>query len=63
MPFLTTSSVDLNAQREVDECYRKPAEWTHRSIVSAASMGKFSSDRSIKEYAEEIWKVKPCPVP
>jgi starch phosphorylase len=47
----------------VDECYRKPAEWTHRSIVSAASMGKFSSDRSIKEYAEEIWKVKPCPVP
>jgi len=36
-------------------------EWACRAILNIA--GNFSSDRTIKEYAAEIWKVKPCPVP
>jgi starch phosphorylase len=49
----------LDAQEKVDQCFRNPAEWTRRSIFNTASMGKFSSDRSVREYAEKIWKIKP----
>ena len=53
----------LEAQARVDEAWKRKAEWAKRSILCAAGMGKFSSDRTIGEYAEQIWKVKPCPVP
>jgi glycogen phosphorylase len=46
-------------QNKVDDCYRQPAEWTRRSIMNVAGMGKFSSDRTIQEYASEIWGVAP----
>jgi len=46
-------------QTEVDRLYRHPHEWTRRSILNTAGMGKFSSDRTIAEYAREIWGVKP----
>ena len=36
--------------------------WAQKAILNVASSGKFSSDRSIAEYASEIWKVEPCPV-
>jgi starch phosphorylase len=39
--------------------YRDPTEWTKRSILNVAGMGKFSSDRTIREYAEHIWHVAP----
>ncbi|MDM8562474.1 glycogen/starch/alpha-glucan phosphorylase, partial [Candidatus Marithioploca araucensis] len=45
-------------QQRVDELYRQPKEWTRKAILNVANMGKFSSDRTIKEYAEEIWDVK-----
>jgi len=41
----------------------KPEEWARKAILNVASSGKFSSDRTIAEYAAEIWKVKPCPIP
>jgi starch phosphorylase len=46
-------------QSRVDELYRNPQEWTRKAILNVANMGKFSSDRTIREYAEEIWQVAP----
>lgn len=42
-------------QDQVDEVYSNPEEWTCKSILNVARMGKFSSDRSIREYATKIW--------
>jgi len=46
-------------QQRVEELYRRPDEWTRKAIINVANMGKFSSDRTIREYAEEIWEVEP----
>jgi starch phosphorylase len=48
----------IACQDQVDNSYRNPADWTKKSILNVARIGKFSSDRSIKEYAEKIWKIK-----
>ncbi|KAK9840953.1 hypothetical protein WJX81_002313 [Elliptochloris bilobata] len=53
----------LRAQAEVDKLYLDQDEWTRRSILYTAGSGFFSSDRTIKQYADEIWDVKPMPVP
>ncbi len=53
----------LKAQEEVDLVYQDQAEWTRRSIIYTATSGKFSSDRSIAQYAKEIWNIVPMPVP
>lgn len=58
-----TLLVDLTAQERADQEYRNKEEWARKSILSAAKMGVFSSDRSIREYAEEIWQIKPSPLP
>jgi len=49
----------LAAQERVDETYKNEERWTEMSILSTSGMGKFSSDRSIQEYAENIWKIEP----
>jgi len=49
----------VSCQDIVDRVFRDPDEWIKKSILNTALTGKFSSDRTIKEYAEEIWKVKP----
>ena len=46
-------------QDRVGELYRDTGEWTKRAILNVAGMGKFSSDRTIREYAERIWHVAP----
>ncbi|MEI7538972.1 MAG: glycogen/starch/alpha-glucan family phosphorylase, partial [Comamonadaceae bacterium] len=49
----------LAAQQRVDALYRRPTEWTRQTILNIAAMGPFSSDRTIGEYASEIWNVQP----
>ena len=49
----------VRCQQRVDELFRKPAEWHRRALLNVAGMGVFSSDRTIQEYADEIWKVRP----
>ncbi len=50
-------------QRAVEAAYRRPEEWWKKSILNVAGMGHFSSDRTVRQYAEEIWQVAPVPVP
>jgi starch phosphorylase len=52
----------IDAQDKVSELYQKKEDWTKKSIYNVARVAKFSSDRSVKEYAEKIWKVKPIKV-
>ncbi|MGD8492281.1 MAG: glycogen/starch/alpha-glucan phosphorylase [Desulfobacterales bacterium] len=49
-------------QQQVNDAYRDESRWTRMSIFNVARMGKFSSDRSIKEYCDEIWKAEPVQV-
>ena len=53
----------LEADRRLCELYADPQGWARKAILNVAASGKFSSDRTIAEYAADIWKVKPCPVP
>lgn len=48
-------------QTEVDEVYRQPQVWLDRVIANLANMGVFSSDRTIREYAKEIWRMQTKP--
>ena len=52
----------LQADQQLCEVYKNSAMWSRKAILNVASSGKFSSDRTIAEYATGIWKVKPCPV-
>jgi len=51
------------AQEAVGALYANPAEWARKAILNIASSGKFSSDRTIAEYARDIWTAEPCPIP
>jgi starch phosphorylase len=51
------------AQERVGHVYSDPQSWARKAILNVAASGKFSSDRSILEYAKEIWHAEQCPVP
>lgn len=53
----------VECQQLVSDAYLDKAHWTRMSILNAARTGKFSSDRSIREYCTDIWKVNPVPIP
>ena len=46
-------------QSRVDDLYRQPAAWAEKAIANVAGMGVFSSDRTIRAYAEQIWGLTP----
>ena len=53
----------LDADRRLCDLYTDSDGWVSKAILNVAGSGKFSSDRTIAEYAVDIWDVKPCPVP
>jgi starch phosphorylase len=53
----------LDADRRLCDLYADPDGWVRKAILNVAGSGKFSSDRTIAEYAADVWNVKPCPVP
>jgi len=53
----------LDADRRLVELYNSPDEWARKAVLNIGCSCKFSSDRTIKEYAADIWKAEPCPVP
>ncbi|MFN8588804.1 MAG: glycogen/starch/alpha-glucan phosphorylase [Candidatus Eisenbacteria bacterium] len=53
----------LEAQERVETLWRDPDAWTRMSIRNVARMGKFSSDRTIREYCADIWRVEPVRIP
>jgi glycogen phosphorylase len=63
-PFFVLADFDdyLRAQAEVDQAWGDRQRWNRMSLLNAARTGFFSSDRSIREYAERIWKAEPYPV-
>jgi starch phosphorylase len=53
----------LESDRRLTALYADQDRWAEKAILNVAGSGKFSSDRTIAEYAAEIWDVQPCPVP
>ncbi|ERH63765.1 glycogen phosphorylase [Pantoea dispersa EGD-AAK13] len=49
----------VDTQDKVDKLYRQPEEWQRRAALNIANMGYFSADRTIQEYADEIWHISP----
>lgn len=48
----------MKCQARVSEVYRDPQEWARQAVLNVARMSKFSSDRTIREYADDIWKLR-----
>lgn len=53
----------IAAQMEVDKAYKDKDRWSKMAILNVARMGKFSSDRTIREYAKDIWHIEPLHIP
>jgi glycogen phosphorylase len=53
----------LDADQRLCELYADRDEWARKAVLNIAGSGKFSSDRTIAQYAGEIWNAKPCPIP
>ncbi|MBU2648672.1 glycogen/starch/alpha-glucan phosphorylase [bacterium] len=63
-PFLVLADYRsyIECQKSVAELFKNEKKWHQTAILNVARMGKFSTDRTIREYASQIWNVEPCPV-
>jgi starch phosphorylase len=61
-PFLVLAdyAAYAKAQDQVDALYALEDEWSHKAVINCLNMGYFSSDRSVSDYAERIWAVRPA---
>ena len=55
---LGTEVEDLPCDAQVDQRYREPDSWFRSAVLNTARMGYFSSDRTVREYAEKVWGTK-----
>jgi starch phosphorylase len=63
-PWMTVADFRsfIDAQKQVEKAYKDQDRWTRMSILNCAGSGKFSTDRTINEYNQEIWKLTPVPI-
>ena len=63
-PYLCLADFESysKAHEAVDKAYRDQSKWARMAILNTAMMGKFTSDRSIKDYVERVWNLTPCKV-
>ena len=63
-PFLVLADFQsyIECQQQVSQLWKDPQQWSRTSILNVANMGKFSSDRSIRDYCDKVWNVKPVTV-
>jgi starch phosphorylase len=63
--YLTTADFNsyIKAQNRVDDTYRDQKLWNKMSVIGVSKSAKFSSDRTIQEYCDSIWKVERVPIP
>ena len=61
-PFVVLADLAayLDAQDRVSQAFEDPAQWSRKAILNVARMGKFSSDRAVREYARDIWNIDPA---
>ncbi|HEY5311274.1 MAG TPA: glycogen/starch/alpha-glucan family phosphorylase, partial [Pirellulales bacterium] len=60
---LADLSAYVETQTRVGQLFNDPEAWARKAIINVGSSGNFSSDRTIDQYAAEIWNAEPCPVP
>jgi glycogen phosphorylase len=63
-PFMVLADYQsyIDCQAQVSQAYLEPELWTRKSILNTTGMGKFSSDRAIREYCDRIWHVRPVAI-
>lgn len=63
-PYLALADFEsyINAQRKIDTWYRDKAVWAKKAMLNTASVGKFTSDRSIEDYVEKVWQLEKCTI-
>ncbi len=63
-PYLVLADFDsyVKAQLKIDQWYRDKTLWAKKAMLNTASVGKFTSDRSIEDYVSRVWHLEKCPV-
>ena len=61
--FQESSAYTIQLQAAADKAFVDQEKWTRMSILSTSGSGRFSSDRTIEEYAEKTWGIEPCKCP